>query len=239
LNRTKIEYLDYTWNPIVGCSGVGCAVAGVCWAKGQGKRQKPRVDRNGKKRGCQDCYDFKPHYHYERFRQPLAVKKPSRVGVGFMGDLFDSAFNITVHQQLFGVMAQASWHTFLVLTKQSKNMLTFVDDWMSPPANAWLGVSVNRKQDLYRIDNLLATEAEVKFVSFEPLYEDLGPVDLSGIDWVIIGAQRRPTIQPEKNWVANLIMKGMDAGAAIFLKNNLACINEFSRRLQEIPEVEE
>lgn len=234
MNRTKIEYLDYTWNPLVGCSGMGCAVAGVCWARGQAKRRK---------HACHDCYDFKPHYHPERFRQPLAVKKQSRIGVCFMGDLFDSAFGRSVHQMLFGVMAQASQHTFICLTKQSKNMLTFVENWMSPPANVWLGVSVNCKQDLYRIEDLLATDAEVKFVSFEPLYEDLGDVNLDGVDWVIIGAQKRPNLQPRKEWVFDLVSKARSVGADVFLKNNLSCrrlleyLEQFGD-LQEVPEVD-
>jgi protein gp37 len=248
MNRTKIEYLDYTWNPVVGCNGVGCAVRKHCWARSQAKRQKPLVDRNGNSRGCLNCYDFRPHYHFERFNEPLKVKKPARIGVSFMGDLFDSAFSITFHQQLFEIMARASWHTFVVLTKQSQNMRTFVENWAwsDVPINVWLGVSVNRKEDLHRIDDLKVTSAVVKFVSFEPLYEDLGDVDLSGIDWVIIGAQRRPNMQPTFNAVKSVISQAQTDGAKVFLKNNLDLngLNkwrDWGQRelpfLQELPEV--
>lgn len=230
MNRTRIEYLDYTWNPIVGCSGKGCAVREHCWAKGQAKRRK---------HDCQDCYDFKPHYHFDRYRQPLKVKKPSRIGVGFMGDIFDSAFSITFHTALFCIMIKASWHTFVVLTKQPQN----IPKELIVPRNVWLGVSVNCKADLWRIDRLRATSAALKFVSFEPLYEDLGAVDLSGIDWVIVGAQRRPDVQPEWKWLEPLLDEAERVGAPVFLKNNLSLvaldalsIPSFQRR-QEIPVV--
>ena len=228
MNRTKIEYLDYTWNPVVGCSGVGCAVRDYCWARGQAKRRKHE---------CQDCYEFKPHYHFERFKQPLAVKKPARIGVGFMGDLFDSAFSISFHLQLFGVMAEAYQHSFICLTKQSRNMLNFVENWSNVPRNVWLGVSVNRKEDLHRIDDLRAADAAVKFVSFEPLYEDLGIIDFEGIDWIIIGGQTRPEVLPDRSWVQTLMMQAREMEIPVFVKNNLESLywRYPSSRPQEIP----
>jgi protein gp37 len=228
LNRTKIEYLDYTWNPLVGCSGLGCVVAPVCWAKGQAKRRK---------HDCDLCYRFVPHAHPERLEEPLHVKKPSRIGVCFMGDLYcqdqERIFEV------LDVMRKTPQHTYVSLTKQARVMHSFgcIPLLTCFPENVWLGVSVNLKADLWRIEELKRTNhAGLKFVSFEPLYEDLGAVDLSGIDWVIVGAQRRPTVQPKQEWVANLISVALRAGAKIFLKNNLACIDQFGR-LQEIPEV--
>jgi protein gp37 len=151
----------------------------------------------------------------------LEVKKPARIGVAFMGDLFDSGFDV-VHRELFRVMAKASWHTFLVLTKQSRNMRVFFEDCVKLPGNVWLGVSVNTRLDLLRIEDLKATDARVKFVSFEPLYEDLGDVDLQGIDWIVIGAQTRPDLQPRPEWVDRLALTANDAGVPVFVKNNLA-----------------
>src|SRR3990170_1961058 len=80
MNRTKIEYLNFTWNPIAGCSGIGCAVRKECWARAQSKRRKWR---------CTLCYVFKPHLHKERLHEPLQRKKSSRIGVTFSGDFFD------------------------------------------------------------------------------------------------------------------------------------------------------
>ncbi len=226
MNRTKIEYLDFTWNPTVGCSGLDCAVRQNCWAKKQAKR---------KKHVCQDCYDFKPHYHWERIRQPLKVKKPSRIGVGFMGDMYDSGFGISMLQQIFSVMEEASQHTFLSLTKQSANMKVFLTNWQTVPENVWIGVSVNREQDLYRIEDLKEIDAPVKFVSFEPLYEDLSDADLSGIDWVVIGAQTRPTKYPSYDWVLSLLQKKIP----VWLKNNLKPILGTDNPCQELPKLSE
>jgi protein gp37 len=159
-----------------------------------------------------------------------------------MGDIFDAAFGISIHQVLFKIMEDASWHTFVSLTKQTRNMLVFNQSWQSFPRNVWMGVSVNRREDLHRIDDLRATDAAVKFVSFEPLYEDLKGVDLSGIQWVIVGAQRRPDLQPKFRWVERVVDEAERVGATVFLKNNLSLdaldahsIPHFTRR-QELPE---
>ncbi len=220
MNRTKIEYIDYTWNPIVGCNGVDCAVSGACWAKKQAKRRK---------NVCNNCYTFTPHLHAERLAQPLTVKKPSRIGVCFMADLFDEHVPLEWIEQVFKVMQQASWHTFIVLTKHPENVFCS----LKFPKNVWFGVSVNRRRDLDRVEELKECDVAVKFVSFEPLFEELGAVDLSGVDWIIIGAQRRPTVLPNRVWVLNLEKEARRVGAKIFRKNNLS--GRFSP-LQEIPE---
>lgn len=227
MNRTKIEYLDYTWNPIVGCTGLKCAVRQHCWAMSQSKRRK---------HACIDCYIFKPHYHWERLRQPLKVKKSSRIGVGFEGDLFDSEFGIVANQQIFGIIEQAKQHTFVCLTKQSKNMLVFNQDWQVFPPNLWMGVTVNLEEDLCRIEDLKRTDAKIKFVSFEPLYEDLSDVNLEGIDWIIIGGQTRPKLLPSYPWVLGLIQKAKTHNLPVFIKNNLKEIMASWSPLREYPE---
>jgi len=222
VNKTRIEYLDYTWNPTVGCSGLNCAVRKDCWARKASKRRK---------HACLDCYLFKPHYHWERLRQPLRRKKASRIGVGFEGDIFDSNFSIVGNQQVFSIIEQATQHTFVSLTKQSKNMLMFNRNWQTFPSNLWLGVTVNRKEDLHRIEDLKLTDARIKFVSFEPLYEDLSDADLRGIDWIIVGAQTRPKLYPKYNWVLALLQKQLP----VFLKNNLLPILCTDKPCQQFP----
>lgn len=251
MNPTNIEYLDYTWNPIVGCSGFTCAVAEHCWAKGQAKRQKPKIDKNQAQRGCQDCYTFTPHLHAERLNQPLKVKAPKRIGVCFSGELFDNKVKIEWTEQIFNVMNWAPQHTFVCLTKQAHNLTR--KETPKFPSNVWMGVSVNRVSDTERIDYLKQCGAKVKFVSFEPLFEDIVDedydplvnltrisLDLSGIDWVIIGAQRRPDVQPKNQWVEKLIHAADHAGCKIFMKNNLRCRveieYELNRGFEEIPE---
>ena len=139
-----------------------------------------------------------------------------------MADPFDSEFEICPLQSFFSVMRNSSWHRFLCLTKQSENMKVFAEDWQAIPDNVCMGVSVNRKVDLHRIDDLREIDAKVKCVSTEPLLEDLAPdINLEGINWLIIGAQTRPDLQPYEIWVHDLINKADALGIPIFLKNNL------------------
>ena len=218
MNRTKIEYLDYTWNPIVGCSGLGCAVRMKCWAARQAKR---------KKRECSACYSFVPHVHWERLEQPLAVKKPSRIGVCFMGEFYDQEIPENVRASIAMRMEKASQHTYVIFTKQPQN----IDDWV--PKNTWICVSVNRLSDVWRIRALInnVPKDTIKGVSFEPLYEDLSGVNLKGIDWIVIGAQTRPTLFPKYDWVLGLMQKQIP----VFLKNNLIPIMGTNNLCKKFP----
>lgn len=218
MNRTNIEYLDYTWNPIVGCSGLGCAVRVGCWAKAQAKRAKHR---------CSLCYSFVPHVHFERFEQPSQVKKPSRIGTCFMGEFFDSQIAGNVRASIIIRMLNNPQHTFIILTKQPQN----IDLDEVYPSNLWIGVSVNNKKDLWRIDQLRYVQCSARIVSFEPLLEDLGELNLDGIDWVIVGAQTRPNIQPEFSWLATIFDATAKAEIPLFTKNNL----KLGRLVQQYP----
>lgn len=208
MNATKIEYLNFTWSPLVGCSGKGCAVYAKCWAKYQAKRQLHK---------CQDCYDFKPHSHRERLLQPFYVKSSKRIGVCFSADFWDRGFTDLERDLVLANAQVAEWHWFINLTKQPQNIpcvFQFPKNWVQ-------GVSVNRCVDLPRIDLLRATQAPLKMISFEPLYEDLGFLDLTGIHWVIIGAQTHPLKTPLPRWIQNVIDSAFDKDIPIFIKNNL------------------
>ena len=212
MNPTKIEYLDYTWNPMVGCSGKNCAVSAKCWAKGQAKRQM---------HNCQLCYEFKPHTHFGRLKQPYQVLKPSRVGVCFSSDFWDEAFTIQDRKQVFGTAIGADYHWFFNLTKQPQNIpkeLVFPKNWIQ-------GVSVNCKADLWRIAKLQETLAPFKAISFEPIYDDIASeeIHLTGIDWVILGGQTRPHKMPDVEWIQNLIDLATFSTpqVPVFMKNNL------------------
>jgi len=225
MNRTKIEYLDFTWNPVVGCSGIGCAVREHCWARAMAKRQKHR---------CELCYTFEPHIHWERLDEPLSRKKPARIGVVFMGEFWDREVPEWVRSRIFMTIEKTLWHTFVILTKQPQN----IDVEEPIPKNVWLGVSVNRRQDLWRIDTLRQVPATIRTASFEPLYECMGDIDLEGINWVIIGAQTRPRLQPDSYWVWSLRNEAQNHGIPIFMKNNLSPPWPKDQRIQEFPKSE-
>lgn len=206
MNRTKIEYLEKTWNPTVGCTGEGCAIREHCWARWQSKRMKHK---------CQNCYDFTPHLHPERLGQPMRLRKPARIGVCFMGDLFDFGA-VPFNEGVLKIIRATPRHTFVLLTKQAQNLI-----WHHYPENVWLGVTINKREDLWRLSYLLRTDAKVKFISFEPLLEDISNINLSKVNWIIIGAQQRPDFQPEDKWVTNLMSIAKVHGIPVFLKDNL------------------
>lgn len=205
MNRTGIEYLDYAWNPIVGCSGEDCAVRDRCWARRQARRQVHR---------CPECGEFVPHLHLERIHQPRRLHTPSLIGTCFMADIFDRDVNPVWREFVWNEIALTPWHQYLVLTKHPERASIL------PLDNLILGVSVNAKRDLWRI-NALRGYAGRKAVSFEPLLEDMGELDLTGIECVIIGAQTCPDVQPRRDWVDRITKCARESGARVVFKDNL------------------
>lgn len=168
---TKIEWTDETWNPVTGCTKVsqGCK---NCYAERHANRMRGRCGYPGDD-------PFKVTLHHDRLEQPLGWRKPRRVFVCSMGDLFHEDVPAQFIGNIFGVMGRGSQHTFQVLTKRPQRMMRIVGA-TAPPPNVWLGVSVeNQAAADERIPILLQTPAAVRFVSCEPL---LGPVDLFGGD---------------------------------------------------------
>lgn len=282
---TTISWTDRTWNPIRGCSRVsdGCT---NCYAMRQAHRfagpgqpyegltvlrpkdaKRPGVDWSGRVR-------FVP----EMLEEPLTWRKPQRIFVNSMSDLFHEAVTVEQVAEVFGVMAVAAtqfggtyrrghgWinqlgpHTFQVLTKRpvrARQLLGYsifrrkvadsayrwamdrvdagwlqqcisgVREWgnnctldeMWPLPNVWLGVSIENKAAKVRIDELRDTPAAVRFLSCEPLLEDLGKLDLRGIDWVIVGGESGNGARPfDVCWADTLVRQCADAGVACFVK---------------------
>lgn len=181
--NSKIEWTESTWNPITGCTKIspGCK---NCYAERMAKRLQA-MGKPAYKNG------FQVTVHEEIFDNPLSLKKPSLIFVNSMSDLFHDDIPIDVILRLFNVMKEAHWHTFQVLTKRSERLekIGALIDW---PDNVWVGVSVENNDYKYRIDHLRELPAKIKFISFEPLLGLIDDVNLSKIDWVIVGGESGP-----------------------------------------------
>jgi len=227
MNATGIEYLDWTWSPLVGCSGLGCAVYEHCWAKYMKKRNL---------NGCPDCTAFKPHTHLERLEQPLHIKKPSIIGACYSADFWDKGFSFVDHARVFNLVKFAKNHWFINLTKQTQNIPTKLSEVFIFPNNWIQGASICTEADLYRVKDLTVLKnhywAKYLALSIEPLYENLPNLKLDGIDWVIIGGQTKPIRLPEKEWVDGIIAKAKALNIPVFIKNNL---DSLGYNLHEFP----
>ena len=208
---SRIEWTEATWNPTVGCTKIspGCK---NCYAETMARRLQA-MGMRGYENG------FRLTLMPERLSEPLERRKPTVYFVNSMSDLFHEKVPFDYIRQVFDVMAQASQHTFQVLTKRAERMAEFCQGTIVPP-NVWLGVSVeNRKHGVPRISVLREIEASVRFLSIEPLLEDIGEIDLTGIHWAIVGGESGPKARPMKReWVDDIKRQCDQAGVAFFFK---------------------
>lgn len=212
MNRSSIEWTDYTWNPLTGCSRLCRNSEGKihCYAYWMAQRLKGRY-------GYPKDEPFKVTYHPDRLREPSQVKAPSKIFTCSMGDLFDSNSRRGWIETIFAEMKRCPQHTFQVLTQCSEPLGFFVF-----PENCWVGVTVKRNNEAERIRDLMKVIGyPLRFVSFEPLLEDVY-ADLHGLDWVIIGAQTGTTEKTfEDAWVDRLVYEALVLEIPVFMKDNL------------------
>jgi protein gp37 len=213
-NSTAIEWTDTTWNPVTGCSKISA--------------------------GCDNCYAERfserfrgvPSHPFEagfdltlrpaRLEQPLHWRQPRMVFVNSMSDLFHKEIPREFISRVFDTMERAHWHTFQVLTKRSSLMRDFVRQRYGDrrgPHHIWLGVSVEDGTRKSRIRHLQGAPAGVRFLSIEPLIGPVGKLDLSGIDWVIVGGESGPKARfVDPDWVREVRDQCVEKGVALFFK---------------------
>ncbi len=209
---TKIEWTENTWNPITGCTKIssGCK---HCYAEVMTRRLQAMGQekyRNG----------FELTLHPEALNDPYNWKKPKMIFVNSMSDLFHQDVPVEFIQRVFQVISENPHHVFQVLTKRS-DILLYYDhegllDW---PHNLWMGVTVESNSVTQRICHLSSTRARVKFLSCEPLLTPLPEMNLTGIDWVIVGGESGRTPRPIKaEWVEDIKNQCENAGVAFYFK---------------------
>lgn len=213
--KSKIEWTDATWNPVRGCEKVspGCK---HCYAEAFASRFAGTP-------GHPYEQGFVPRLVPFKISDPLFWSTPSTVFVNSMSDLFQDAVPEDYIKLIAEVMVTCPWHTFQVLTKRHRRMRELLEgplNFAAEAAHIWWGVSAeNRKYGLPRIEELQKMPGRVRFVSAEPLLEDLGPVDFTGIDWVIVGGESGLGARKmEKTWVLNLQARCKADGAKFFFK---------------------
>lgn len=210
--KTSIEWTEQTWNPVVGCSKVspGC---NHCYAEIMAERLKT-MHAKGYENG------FRLTLLPERLEEPIKRKKPTMYFVNSMSDLFHEDIPDSYLLQVLAVIRQTPHHVFQILTKRAERMSEFLCD-RQLPCNVWLGVTVeNRAHGLPRIEALRrVVSASVRFVSAEPLLEDLIEIDLAEIHWLIVGGESGPKARPMKReWVLNIKQICDDEKVPFFFK---------------------
>lgn len=214
-NGTSIEWTDATWNPVSGCTKVS-AGCDFCYAERIAERF-----RGVPGHPFENGFDLTLRLH--KLREPLAWKTPKRIFVNSMSDLFHKAIPRGFIDAVFDTMEAAPWHVFQVLTKRSSLMRNYVNQRygsVAPtPDHIWLGVSIENRGSLTRLLHLKQTRPTVRFVSFEPLLEDLGTLELAGIHWAIAGGESGPHARAiDRAWVRSLRDQCRQQDVAFFFK---------------------
>jgi protein gp37 len=214
-DHSKIEWTDATWNPMRGCSKIspGCA---HCYAETFAERFR------GVK-GHPFEFGFDLRLVPEKLGDPLRWRTPRMIFVNSMSDLFHEEVPDDYIARVARVMTLANWHTYQVLTKRAQRMSQLLNGQLRFAADQphiWWGVSVDdRRHGLPRVDRLRESPAQVRFLSIEPLLEDLGRINLNKINWVIVGGESGPGARPmSAEWVRNIRDQCRKAGAAFFFK---------------------
>lgn len=211
---SAIEWTDATWNPVTGCTKIT--------------------------RGCDNCYaarfserfrgvsghpfstGFDLTLRPERLDQPLKWRRPRMIFVNSVSDLFHKRVPSSFIDQVFETMETADWHIFQVLTKRSSLMRDYLRRRYSAeraPKHIWCGVSVEDAQAKGRVEHLRSAQARVRFLSVEPLIGAIGPVDLTNIDWVIVGGESGPGARPiHLEWVRDIRDQCIEQKVAFFFK---------------------
>src|SRR3954465_4065518 len=212
---STIEWTDATWNPVRGCTKIspGCV---HCYAETFAERF-----RGVPGHPYQQGFDLR--LVPGKLAEPLRWAKPRMIFVNSMSDLFHKDVPTHYIQAVVDVMATANWHTYQVLTKRADRLRALLDSDLREQAmlpNIWWGVSVeDRKHGLPRIDDLRGAPASVRFLSIEPLLEDLGVINLDGIHWVIVGGESGHGARPmHSSWVESIRDQCQSAGIPFFFK---------------------
>ena len=210
MSSSKIEWTEKTWNPITGCTKVseGCR---NCYAENLANRLKAMgmvKYSNG----------FSVTTHEDTLLEPLLWKKPSTVFVCSMSDLFHEQIPYSFIDKVMNTITLTPQHRYQILTKRAERMADYYST-RKVPDNVWTGVTVEKSCYKGRIDTLRSISSPLRFLSCEPLLDDLGCLKLDGIDWVIVGGESGVRARKiEKEWVCHILKQCTEQNVSFFFK---------------------
>jgi protein gp37 len=210
MKSSKIEWTEMTWNPSIGCSKIseGCK---FCYAESMAIRLQAM-----KTPGYENAFEFK--IMPERLEYPMAIKKPTIFFVNSMSDLFHEKMPFSFLDKVFDVIRSTPEHTYQILTKREKILESYFADRLVPE-NAWLGVTVESRSRKNRIEVLKGVNSKIRFLSIEPLLNNIGELNLHGIHWVIVGGESGHKSRPMKpEWAINIQKQCEEQNVSFFFK---------------------
>ncbi|OGR18066.1 MAG: hypothetical protein A2X81_16065 [Desulfobacterales bacterium GWB2_56_26] len=210
MSISKIEWTEATWNPVTGCTKISAGCLN-CYAERMAKRLKAMGQKN-----YRNGFDIICHKH--ALDIPLHWKKPRKIFVNSMGDLFHKDVPDEFIQSVFQVMQKADQHQYQLLTKRGDRLQQLAPS-LPWPENVWMGVTVEDSNNVSRIDCLRTVPASVRFLSIEPLLCPIPNVNLDGIDWVIVGGESGPGARKmREEWVLDIRDQCLAKGVPFFFK---------------------
>jgi len=208
--NSKIEWTQSTWNPVTGCTKISAGCQN-CYAERMARRLQAIGSANY-------ANGFRLTLHPHVLELPLSWRKPRTVFVNSMSDLFHKNVPLNFISQVFDIIKRAPHHYFQILTKRSERLLD-LSTRLPWPKNLYMGVTVENNDCRFRIDHLRHTPAAVKFLSLEPLLGPLPDLDVTGIDWVIVGGESGPGARPmSPDWVTDIRDQCLHANIPFFFK---------------------
>jgi protein gp37 len=221
--ETQIEWTDATWNPVAGCSIVSAGCTN-CYAMEMAKRlDAMRIEKYKgltRRSGQRTIWNGIIREDYAALTIPLGWKKPKKIFVNSMSDLFHEGVSDAFICMVWNVMRDTPQHHYQILTKRPERMVQLVRSQIADVLpNVWLGTSVENAEVVERIDQLRAVPAAIRFVSFEPLIGSVGTVDLSGIHWAIVGGESGKAARAiREEWIDEIYDQCSSYDTAFFFK---------------------
>ena len=223
MSESAIEWTDSTWNPVAGCSvmSAGCT---NCYAMQMARRLEAMGVEKYKgltrKSGSRTVWKGIVHEDHDSLDIPVRWRKPRKVFVNSMSDLFHPSISSDFISKVWSVMERTPRHSYQILTKRPDRMAELsASGQLTKLPNVWLGTSVEDKRVVYRIDELRKVPTAIRFISFEPLIGSVGSVDLTGIDWAIVGGESGPRARPIREaWIDEIHSACRHYKTAFFFK---------------------